>query len=178
LQPVRSAKLTDPTVTPIIEFYRLEGTDSERRTLQSYWKMTDDEMEYTHDFIQWMFPLRDPSSFNPDAPLLTDDDIDAFHRDSALQSALRRSFERFLQFLGLQSDGDIIRKAPNFPARVPTCWIHLNHNWLRITRCLTSLRLLGLTREAAALFACLTTLKSEGLANEESFTHWNRAARD
>jgi hypothetical protein len=164
-------------VSPIIKFYSLEGPDSERRTLPSYWTMSDDEMESIHDFIQWMFPLRDPSAFNPDAPLLTDDDIETFRHDPAMQSALRRSFNRFLQFLGLQSDGPTIRKADNFSERIPTCWGRPNHNWLRITRCLTSLRTLGLAPEAAALFACLITLKSEGLANDDSFAHWNRAAQ-
>ena len=59
----------------LIEFYRGIAPDSEGRTLADLWAFSDDEMEEVHDFIQWMFPLREPSRFNPDAPLLTDEDV-------------------------------------------------------------------------------------------------------
>ena len=162
-------------MTQITPFYRLEAPDSQGRTLQSYWSMTDDQMEHRHDFIQWMFPLRQPSAFNPDAPLLTDDDINAFHHDPAMTNALRRSSTRFLQFLGLESDGHTIRKAPNFHDRAPTCWNHPNHNFLRITRCLTSLRTLGLSHEAAALFTFLQSLHAQNRVDPNTFAYWQNA---
>ena len=43
-----------------------------------------------------VFPLREPSRFNPDAPLLTDREIDAFAADPTLRAAMGRSLERFL----------------------------------------------------------------------------------
>jgi hypothetical protein len=52
----------------LTDFYRGAGSDSEGRSLADLWNLSDDEMEDIHDFIQWMFPLREPSRFNPDAP--------------------------------------------------------------------------------------------------------------
>jgi hypothetical protein len=162
-------------MSAILQFYRLEDPDSEGRWLEQYWTADDEWMEVVHDFIQWMFPSREASAFNPDAPLLTDADVAAFRQDSATRAALRRSFERFARFLGLEVDANVVRKGPNFEQRARDCWGRMNHNWLRITRCLTSLRTLGLEPEAAALFTCLQQLRDEGWANEEAFGHWERA---
>ena len=53
--------------------------------LSKYWAWDDQTMESCQDFIQWMFPLGEASSFNPDAPLLTDEDQRAFRREPLLQ---------------------------------------------------------------------------------------------
>ena len=68
-------------MSDLIAFYRGLAPDSEGRTLADLWAFSDREMEDIHDFIQWMFPLREPSRFNPDAPLLTAADIAAFQAD-------------------------------------------------------------------------------------------------
>jgi hypothetical protein len=54
-----------------------------------------------------------------------------------------------------RNDGSI-GECPNFKARAADVWTMPNHNWLRITRILRSLTLLGLEREAQALYACLS----------------------
>lgn len=140
----------------LVNFYRGESTDSEGRFLKELWGWTDDELEAVHDFIQWMFPLPEPSQFNPDAPLLTEEDIAAFRRDPVLPANLRRSFERFLTFLGLSltANGQVVEGA-NLTARARDVWSYPNHNWLRITRVLRCLRLLGLEAEALALYGRL-----------------------
>ena len=137
----------------LVDFYRGEATDSGGRFLKEMWGWTDDELEDRHDFIQWMFPLPEPSRFNPDAPLLTEDDIAAFRNDEALRGHLLESFERILSFLGLSltADGRVV-EAPHFSARAPDVWAAPNHNWLRITRILRSLALLGLEAQARALY--------------------------
>src|SRR4051812_19771894 len=126
----------------LIDFYRGTGTDSEGRTIATVWAFSDAELESIHDFIQWLFPLREPSRFNPDAPLLTDADIAVFHADPALRANLLRSLEGFLAFLGLRFDGDAVVPAADFESKNVLAFE--NHNWLRITRVLTSTRLLGL----------------------------------
>ena len=108
--------------------------------LSDYSAFDDRTMEDRHDFIQWMFPLDSPSAFNPDAPLLTDEDRAAFHCDKVLQESMRRSLDRFLAFLGLEIGSDATtRRGVNFQKRVAV-WNNPNHNWLRITRMLKSLR--------------------------------------
>jgi hypothetical protein len=124
----------------LLDFYCGRGTDAEGRTLAELWEWKDDELEEVHDFVQWMFPLSEPSRFNPDAPLLTGDDIAAFRGDALLQARLRQSFERILRFLGFTraEDGSIV-EGPHFADRVPEVWQYSNHNWLRITRILRCL---------------------------------------
>jgi hypothetical protein len=137
----------------LVDFYRGQGTDIEGRYLKDIWGWRDDDLEAVHNFIQWLFPLPEPSEFNPDAPLLTAEDIAAFRSDRLLQSNLRKSFERILTFLGLTvaADGKVV-EGKNFSARAPQVWSVPNHNWLRITRILRSLHLLGLEAQAEALY--------------------------
>lgn len=164
----------------LVTFYRGEGTDTEGRRLTELWSWDDDSLEAVHDFIQWLFPLPEPSRFNPDAPLLTAEDIATFRQDERLQANLRRSFERFLTFLGLTpaENGEVIQ-GPNFAARLPDVWAAPNHNWLRISRVLRCLRLLGLAHEAQALFDRLDAFYRERkfpiLA--DTFRYWSDAVK-
>ena len=50
----------------------LEGYDADARgrKLHEIWEFSDNQIESTHDFIQWLFPLTEPSQSQPDAPVL------------------------------------------------------------------------------------------------------------
>lgn len=137
----------------LLDFYREKRPDSEGRSLKEILDWPDDDLEAVHDFIQWLFPLPEPSQFNPDAPLLTTKDIQVFKSDPTLQANLMKSFERILAFLGfsLAEDGKVV-EGENFPARIPDVWAMPNHNWLRITRILRSMTLLGMEVQAQALY--------------------------
>ncbi len=162
----------------LVDFYRGEGTDAEGRALAEIWAFSDGQMEAIHDFIQWLFPLREASRFNPDAPLLTDTDVAAFRADPTLRANLLRSLDAFLGFLGLARDGIGIVEGPDFEARRDV-WASPNHNWLRITRVLHCLRILGLDDEARDLFAFLERLHQGGTSGitPDTFGYWAGAAR-
>src|SRR5579864_3751269 len=135
----------------LVDFYRGQATDSAGRLLSEMWEWDDGRLEDRHDFIQWMFPLAEPSRFNPDAPLLGVEDIQAFRDDEHLRANLRRSFDRMLAFFGLaQTETGEVIDGDHFAVRAPDVWEYPNHNWLRVTRILGSLRLLGLKAEARA----------------------------
>jgi hypothetical protein len=154
----------------------MEAADSEGRMLDEYWSFDDQTMEFRHDFIQWMFPLDEASSFNPNAPVLTAEDRAAFAQEASLQRAVRRSHDRFLAFLGLEAkpDGVVGRSAAFEPHLY--IWTRPNHNWLRVTRFLRSLRLLGLEQEAKAVWAFVLKLHQEnGYVSESTFTYWKDA---
>jgi hypothetical protein len=159
------------------EFYRGTGLDTEGRTLAQMWAFSDEEMEDYHDFIQWLFPLREASRFNPDAPLLSDADVAAFRADPTLRAQLLRSLDRFLDFLGLERREDRVGPGPSFAGRSEV-WTVPNHNWLRITRVLHSLRLLGLEAQGRALCACLDDLNARGQARitPATLAYWKDAA--
>lgn len=146
-------------MSSLLDFYRGEKPDIEGRLIQDIWAWPDDELEFVHNYIQWLFPLPEPSQFNPDAPLLTASDMTAFKADPVLQGNLQKSFARILRFLGLQQDTPgKIQEGDNFQDRQADVWSGPNHNWLRITRILRSLTLLGQADQARALYNFLSTV--------------------
>jgi hypothetical protein len=163
----------------LTDFYRGEATDTAGRTLGQIQGFSDQRLEAVHDFIQWMFPLRERSQFNPSAPLLTDADIAEFRADPQLNQNLLRSFEVFLAFLGLSSDDGVVTRAKDFDAKSDV-WRFPNHNWLRITRVLASTRILGLEASSLALFGFLESLKESGDSGitDDTFAYWAGAAGD
>jgi hypothetical protein len=164
-------------MSTLLQFYRLQDTDSEGRRLDEMWQWPIESLEFCHDFIQWMFPLDEPSSVNADAPLVTAEDREAFRREPALREAMNRSLALFMHFLGLAitDDGRVVR-GEHFDQRLGV-WKHANHNWLRVTRVIKSLRLLGFEAEAQAFWRCLKELhQMDGYVSDHSFTYWRDAA--
>jgi len=164
-------------MSQLTAFYRGTGTDVEGRTLAGIWAYSDAELEGVHDFIQWLFPLRERSGFNPDAPLLTDADVAEFRADPTLRANLLRSFEVFLAFLGLRFEGGKVAEAPDFAGKQQV-WRYPNHNWLRITRVLSSTRLLGHEDASRAFFDFLRAYRDGGRSGitADSFRYWDEAA--
>lgn len=54
----------------LVAFLEGSETDSQGRRLSDVLQFDNDEIDHTHDFIQWMFPLRDASISNLTAPTL------------------------------------------------------------------------------------------------------------
>jgi hypothetical protein len=162
----------------ILDYYRGEGTDTKGRSLKEIWDWDNDSLEEVHDFIQWLFPLPEPSQFNPDAPLLSAEDIAAFQCDPVLRANLMKSFERILGFLGLAADSEgKIVEGSNLSTRIPDVWAMLNHNWLRITRILRCLTLLGMEAQAKALYERLSVFfaSSRFPIPPATFEYWTNA---
>jgi hypothetical protein len=157
----------------LISFYLKDCPNLDGRWLEELWGWPDEDWEMFHDFIQWLFPLDRASAFNADAPLLDGDTIRAWHTDKLLQHNLRTSYERWLRFCGVERVmGKLILADPK-----PHVWGSQNHNWLRITRVLRCLTLLGLGKEAAEFFAFLNHLR-DGRRVEigrKTFEFWKRA---
>jgi hypothetical protein len=143
------------TSDAIVSFYS-GGLDPSGRTLAGILAWDDQRLEAVHDYIQWLFPTRQPSAVNPFAPLVTDATVAAFDGDPALRGGLRQAFERMLVFYGLTRSADGVAIDPSrFPAR-SRVWLNPgNHNHLRLTRIMDSLATLGLREDAAALQRCL-----------------------
>jgi hypothetical protein len=80
-------------------------------------------LERNHTWVQVAFPLFVPSPVNPDAPLLTHDNVDAIKADSAAVDTVMRGLARMVNYF-LATDH----------------WANAyNHNLLRITRILYSI---------------------------------------
>jgi hypothetical protein len=164
--------------TDIIEFYRGVATDSEGRRLDEILAWDYIRLELIHDFIQWLFPIPEPSQFNDDAPVLTASQIQIFRADPSLREDLLRSTEKLLGFYGFQLVRQPrlkIQESDLFALREHVLYGGFNHNHLRVTRILRSLTLLGWP-DVAKLF--LERLKASDRHNslpEESLEYWTVA---
>src|SRR4028118_317782 len=166
----------------ILTFYQGQSPDSSGRMIETIWSWDYQKLEYTHDYIQWLFPLKEKSRFNWNAPVLNEEVIQAFRKNEQLRIRLSKSFKLMLKFYGLQcnevGNTDIeITKSDEYQERKQN-WINGgNHNYLRITRILTSLRLLGLENYAQAFFRCLNQIYSEESPNigNKTYAYWKSA---
>jgi len=165
----------------LVSFYLGESPDGSGRMLDEIHTWGYHNLEDVHDYIQWLFPLAEKSSFNPDAPLLDVLQMEAFRTDERLKAKVIRSFKLMLSFYGLRCDETdqrvTISTSGEFPQRKRIWLNNGNHNYLRITRILTSLRLLGLGQYAQALFDFLDRLYREesGRIGAVTYAYWKQA---
>ncbi len=95
---------------------------------------------------------------------------------------MRESLRRLLAFYGLELTGDgelrVVETAV-FEARAANWLSRSNHNHLRITRILKSLRLAGLEEEARAFYRYLEGLygREKERISETTFGFWRGAAQ-
>lgn len=166
----------------IVEFYRGQRPDAAGRLIDEIWSWDHETLEAVHDYIQWLFPLRRPSGANPHAPLVQPETTAAFAADPALRERLLRSLDLMLGFYGFARGPDeegrpVVRVTDAFTER-SRVWLHPgNHNFLRITRILTSLRILGLREHARALLSCLEGLAGVREVAGDSLGFWRSAGR-
>jgi hypothetical protein len=121
--------------SPVVAFLEGEGADARGRTVFDVLALDDAALERTHDYIQWLFPLDEPSAAVLDAPVLTPGDVKALRQSPLAPCALAAATDRMDIFY-----------------RRTTRWLRPHdHNHLRITRIIRSLRLLR-GHEAADAF--------------------------
>lgn len=176
-------------MNPLHRFY-LGGTDDKGRTLEFIHSQTYGWLENTHDYIQWLFPTLQASQYNPSAPVLDPETLSYF-RLPIIQSRIRESLHIMLGFYGPQmgfhsvfsSDGSLEKivvedlsqtgRRPRLLDRVTqdSC----DHNYLRITRILQCLQLVGLHQEAKLFFQALENLYQQGKIPTKSFDFWKEA---
>ena len=148
----------------LINFLRGTGPDSHGRYHTDILKFTDEELEETHDYIQWLFPLREPSEAVSDSPWIE-------HEETARL---------------LREDEDVQENMVNALVRMDRFyqnnkfWLQQHdHNHLRITRILKSVSLLN-TKENARDFydRIMWRVKLAQPVSEESLRYWQASIED
>jgi hypothetical protein len=169
--------------SPLVAFYRGGGRDHRARLLSDIHAFDVDELELNHDYIQWLFPLPEPSGANADAPLLSKEDIAVFASDDSVRKALLQSVRMMLRFYGFEvwegrPDIKVVR-GKDFVERRHVWLTRGNHNFLRISRILRSLTLLGLGRYAAAFLKSLEGIyaKEAGIIGSTTMEYWRHAVK-
>ncbi len=56
--------------SPLLQFYANQIPDTHGRYIEDIWEFNHQKLEYTHNFIQWIFPLEVMSRYHP-SPILT-----------------------------------------------------------------------------------------------------------
>ena len=143
------------------KFLTNQGPDFKGRALDEIWAYSDNEIESTHDFVQIVFPTNKPSqaTFNK---LYLDNEIliENLKNNSAVTNNLKKSASWYLSFL---ERNDTWQKG-------------YDHNQLRITRVIESLRLL-VSDEAADEFYkdILRLVKDPTILSQTTLKFWEEA---
>lgn len=165
----------------ILDFYSGAGVDHRGRTFAEVLRFPVRAMEETHDYIQWLFPLNEPSSVASNAPVIDERCAHAFQGDTALRHGLLAALDKMLGFYGMKmspdAGGDNIVRTSYFAKRAPHWLTPGNHNFMRLTRIMKSLTLLGQAELARALAGCLEGVYAEysNVVGQNTLEQWRRA---
>jgi hypothetical protein len=137
------------------------GVDAAGRRIDEILAFDDATLEAVHDYIQWLFPLPEPSRAVPGSPVLDAAGIEMIRTDPDACRNLDRAAAMMLGFYGRTTHWLVLR----------------DHNHLRITRIVRSLRLLrGPDRATAFLAAILAMVdRAGGPISRETLGFWRAA---
>ncbi|MBA2117692.1 opioid growth factor receptor-related protein [Bremerella alba] len=161
----------------VVDFYCHDGTDPYGRSVLDMMALTDRELESQHDIIQWMFPLHETSSVNPDCPLVDEHSRHVLQENIDARQRMHEMITRFARFLGfeLNDEGQFISEL-GLASNRENWHSPMNHNQLRITRVIRSMRLFGFQREAEALFEAVThSAVQSQCVTERTLAYWKQA---
>ena len=149
----------------LVEFLSGEGDDPNGRHITNFVAATDDELENTHDLFQWVFPLQEPSKATPRSPILSKEDLEIIRGNREVNRevtiSLNHACNRYLRFLDTRRS-----------------WLtHHDHNHLRITRIIKSLRLIMGDRWAERFKMQVLEIAGKDISDvgEIAKRHWSDA---
>ena len=119
-------------MSDVLNFLEEISVDHQKRMITEIWAWSDDAWEEEHDFIQWLFPLNEKSMAVPNAPVIREPEITWVKESEKAQVSLQKSTDRYKEFLASEKYWKLSH----------------NHNHLRITRVIKSLRMLRSDDEA------------------------------
>ena len=146
-----------------VNFLTNNEPDFKNRFLNDIWNFSDEDIEYTHDFIQLLFPLNEKSSAISNGIYLhSNEAILSIKANKLATENIVKSSKWFLSFLARNSHWK--RKH--------------DHNYFRVTRIIKSLRLLVSDQEANKFYESFMQLVDENLKskiNLTTLTYWQNA---
>lgn len=122
-------------MSEILDFLHNTYTNQSDKSLNDILASSNVELEYMHDWVQWLFPLLEPSLAVPGSPILSLSDLKMIQHDIGLKSSYWLGVSRVVDFFASTD-----------------YWLkYTDHNHKRITRIIRSMKLI-LGRDDALLF--------------------------
>lgn len=150
-------------MSAILDFYEGKGRDGDGRTFDEILMLSNLGIEVEHGFIQFLFPLPEPSKAVLGSPILTPEDIAVFKAKNEHGGMARHDL----------SDQVVLatRLMAGFYATTGNWKYPRNHNHLRITRIIRFLTLIGWHGHAENFYQVIMALYPQvGKATEDSPT--------
>ena len=120
-----------------LEFLTGAGVDGRGRTLADYMQFDAAKWEECHDHIQWAFPTKTRSAYNPNAPVVPEDFV--FEGDCRVKQAILDLMKNY--FASLHITMETATNGVNFvkftfdPSNNNDSWVWSgDHNMKRMTR--------------------------------------------
>ncbi len=151
----------------LFNFLEGTGTDDYGRKIEDIWKLSFDEKEYLHNYIQRIFPTDEMSKFDADAEIITKREAAVLAKNKMIIANMKKSYDVMLDFYGLKQYEK--HKLENW-------LVKYNHNHLRLTRILKSLRLFGLNKEAKELYKKLLGI-AKAKVDPIALRNWEEAMK-
>jgi hypothetical protein len=132
-------------------------------------------MEECHDYVQWLFPLHEESAFALVYPILTEAQAASLAGSAEARARMGAAEARFRVFLGLPAAG---APAASSPLNSRTAlWAHPgDHNLLRVTRIIRSMRFFGLEDLSAAFWRDADAVADAAGLGDVTRAFWRQAA--
>ncbi|WP_085317281.1 opioid growth factor receptor-related protein [Derxia lacustris] len=181
----------------LIAYHAGSGGDHKGRLIGRILGYDDYRIEHVHDFVQWLFPLPEPSAFNLEAPPLTAADIAELRQRPGLTRGMLQGFVQITSYFGFVADGDFValagldlaarldpalivpalRCGPEIVRRAGQWATPYNHNFRRISRMLAALVWAGHPKVAQAFHQALTDMPAEASRHIDEHVrgYWARA---
>ena len=152
-------------MSKITDFWLHNGKTQDGYALEDILNFSNQELERGHTYIQWIFPLDEPSRAQPRSPVLTDEDIETLRGDDTVALKMGMTLGVMGNFYGFtmaSRDGEtVFIRSPDFESLADNWLTPRNHNFLRLTRMIKSLSLLGFGYYGRALQKFLLDLADE-----------------
>ena len=139
------------------EFLKNNEPDIYGRYISEIWSFNDEQIETTHNFIQFLFPLTQPSknSFNK-IYINSDDLLHELKSDKKVRESIMYSSNWYFSFL----------------ERNQHWQTYFDHNHLRISRVIESLNVIVSNRQANRFYKQVLDICIEELINDETKLIW------
>lgn len=159
--------------TPLILYLKNQGTDNHDRYLSDIWQFDNFQLEYTHNYMQWMFPSDIPSQNMRHSPVLTPAEREVCMADETIQQNFLKSLNIILDFLGIVQQGEYFALNENSADKYQVWLTKYNHNHLRLSRLMRSLALLGQRKSAENLQTfVIRVARDSGKVSDETISKW------